>query len=309
MYVNLLSQAMPADVECVFADTPSDIRHACVDFRPDIIHLHGRQTAVTEGLPVPPPRIVVSPHGENVDTASAYAVIARSPYELNHLHDSRKTMVRDPLITSTITFDEAAAVISAVYRRVMNSDPLQLMDQTTRQAMAVMLATGICGDSRWYVGQPWKDRAAEIDFHHLYIYAEEEGVLSTLMRGIALLGLTAPEKAPTDMYLPDGYKRPAPMEGASIPQMLQDIERNGLSLLRLAELTKALHSDSLDEAALMAQTEELKLRPTLQAVLQVLSEQTLLTEGFMPCPPLDNDDAERLRWQLETRQQIINENP
>jgi hypothetical protein len=132
-----------------------------------------------------------------------------------------------------------------------------------------------------------------------------EGVADIVQRGIAVVGIYAPPKPPIDCYLPHGYHTPQPLPKATIHELLNDIEAHGLTLLRLIELMKRLHDDNLDEAALMEKIEADKRRPLFQLLLQVLSEQTLLTEGFMPCPPLDNTYTENLRQQLENHLRIL----
>ena len=302
-YVSLLSQAMSADVECVFADNASDVRLAVKDFQPDIIHQHGQpiDNLRLDNLrhPTAPARLVISPHGETVDTSKAYVVIARSPYELTCHATERKELVRNPLITKTITFDEAAAAIHTVYQRVMDSHPLELMDVGTRTLLAFLLKAGLLGDKAWVKDDLRLGDLRLDNLRHLFIYVELEGVLDIVKRGIAVLGIYAPPKPTIDCYLPHGYKTPQPLPKATIPELLKDIDAHGLTLLRLTELMKRLHDDSLDEAALMEQLEADKRRPLFQLLLQILSEQTLLTEGFMPCPPLDNSYTENLRQQLE----------
>jgi len=326
-YVSLLIQAMPPDVECAFADNASDLRRGCQEYQPDIIHQHGRFPAVwTDGRVCPhkTPRLIVSPHGEPTDNENAYAVIARSPYELQHLDTPRKVLVRNPLITTTITFEEAAETIRALYRRVMDSHPLELMDAATRRALAAMLKAGLLGDKRWVTdseGQSVSPLTPHLsplqpDYRHLLIYAGQEGVLDIVGRGISVLGIDIPsgdvailsQETPSDIYLPENYSMPVAMEGAAVTEMLHDIEQNGATLLRLTELMKALHSDTLDEDALMGQIEAEKQKPIFQAVLQLLAEQMLLTEGFMPCQPLDNTDTQQLRWQLENHLKILTPN-
>lgn len=156
MYVSLLSQAMPADVECVFADNASDMRRAIKDFHPDIIHQHGRfPVPVVADSHVSPQlsRLVINTHGETVDTRAAYAVIARSPYELTVLKTERKELVQNPLITRTITFREAADAIVTIYRRVIDSHPLELIPAETRHFLAVLLKAGLLGDKGWVQDQ------------------------------------------------------------------------------------------------------------------------------------------------------------
>ena len=326
-YVRLLSQAMPADVECAFADNASDVQLALNDFCPDIIHQHGQPPSGTtlgpkarlrspseQERPAPQARLIVSPHGETVDVANAYVVIARSPYELSSCDVERKELVRNPLITKTITFEEAAAAIRIVYQRVMDSHPLELMDSKTRRLLAILLKAGLLGDKGWVNGQ-WS-MVDDSQSRLLLIYAELEGVLDIVERGVKVLGLTDAEAntslfthhsslTKVDCYLPHGYQTPVPLDGATIPQILRDIDANGVTLLRLTELTRLLYDDTLDEAQLMEQIDGMNARPQLQQLLQILSEQTLLTEGFMPCQPLDNSFTENLRQQIENHLRVI----
>ena len=297
MYVNLLMQNIPAGVECVSADNSPAVSRALRDFQPDIIHRHG----MTPGEVSSKARLVVSPHGEAVGTNGAYVVIARSPYELASIAAEHKELVRNPLITKTISFAEAAADIAAVYRRVMDSNPAELLNADTRHLLAVLLKAGLSGDKRWVdaVGN-----GQTFDFRHLLIYASLEGVLPIVLRGFDVLGVAPPQTPVVDCYLPKGYSKPEAMPGATVTELLHDINSHGINLLRLAELTKALHSDNLDEDELMRQTEEKKQLPLLQSALQVLSEQTLLTEGFMPCRPADNALTQRLRSELAGRLKI-----
>ncbi len=312
MYVGQLVNAMPEGVECRVADNVVDMRNECGRFIPDIIHQHGLPPGgdeepllgVGQGSAGSRPRLVISVHGQAVDTAKAYAVITRSPYEHSRQANPRKEMVRNPLITTTICFAEAAQTIAAVYQRVMDSCPLLLMNRQTRLALALMIKAAVCGDKRWVDSYQFEEALAGTDFRRLYIYAEQEGVLDIVYQGIDILETYAPEKQPTDNYLPEGYRVPEAMPGATVAEMVGDIAANGVCLLRLVEMAKALYDDRLDEEALSKELDKEKLKPLFQSLLQVLSEQTLLTEGFMPCPPLDNQTTLRMRQQLVSRQQI-----
>ena len=300
-YVSLLIEAMPADVECATADNASDVRLAVEEFRPDIIHQHGRWPAAMPSPRDGTARLVVSPHGETVDTSKAYSVIARSPFELSILQAPRKELVRDPLITKTITFEEAASAIHAIYKRVVASHPLQLMDKATRRLLAVLLKAGLLGDKRW-VESAYRPMP---HIPQLLIYASLEGVLPLVERGFRVFGAAMPEMPPVDCYLPAGYRKPEAMPVAGAAELISDMAASGVTLLRLTELMAALHSDSLDEAALLATLDEKKQRPLLASLLQLLSEQMLLTEGFMPCPPADDTYTADLRQQIENHLRIV----
>ncbi|MBP5339789.1 MAG: hypothetical protein J6Z14_10920 [Prevotella sp.] len=88
------------------------------------------------------------------------------------------------------------------------------------------------------------------------------------------------------------------MADKTIAVMLRDVQQNGPTLLRLTDLHRALHDDLLDEERLMATLDDEKQRPLMQSILPLLQEQTLLEEGFMPCPPIDNTLTRSLRKAL-----------
>ena len=125
-------------------------------------------------------------------------------------------------------------------------------------------------------------------------------------QGLTMLGINAPEpdaKA-DDSYLPEDYAQPAPMPVATVSELVADISHHGPSLLRLSELARALHSSTIDEEQLQQTLQQEGLLTLLAALLPLLSEQLLLTEGFMPCQPVEGPAAQQLRAQLASRQDI-----
>jgi hypothetical protein len=220
--------------------------------------------------------------------------------------NDRIETIANPIITRTTTARELVGKTYAVYQKVMASDVLELMDKTTRNAMRCMLKAGITGDRRW-VETPDTEQVKEEetpetetpDWVKMYVYAEQEGVINTLLLGIKAMGVEAP--VPTDMpiYLPNGYKRPEPasQQGAvSLVRTIHDeVDAGTLSLLRLVELDMALRNPLLDEEVLLSELSAARLLKFFGCLLQILSEQTGLDEGFMPCNPIDNKKTKHIR--------------
>ena len=245
-------------------------------------------------------RLIITPHGHPLPRVPAYAVVARSPMEHDSLakqHPHVET-VRNPIITRTTTAATCAAQMMRIYQHVANSFLLPLLSPSSRQALATLLCVAIGGDARWAI-QPLPTDA---DYHQLQAYARLEGVLPMVRKGLRLMAVEVPEPEEMDCYLPAGYKVPQRMQGNDIPTLLSDIKTNGPSLLRLCEVAEALHDDNLDEARLLHQLDEHQLRPLMASLLPLLSQQLLLTEGFMPCPPTDDHLSQQLSQQLATRQ-------
>jgi len=306
-YVALLVQASDGRAAMRSATSADGFRKCLVAQSADIVHVHG-QPKVT--LPSNC-RCVLTPHGHQLQLSSLrpqpFVVIARSRMEQQALACPRCEVVPNPIITRTTTPDACARQMQAIYQRVLQSDVLPLMSNTTRQALTLLLAAAISADRRWlgHSGSGADDVLSQADFQQLYIYAHHEGVLPLLRMGLDVLGYDkAPAMEPFASYLPDGYVQPAPMPGADVTALLVDVKANGPSLLRLCELAQALRSDRLDEDRLLSTLTQQHLVAFMSATLQLLAEQTLLTEGFMPCPPADNALTSQLRMQLQHRQHI-----
>ena len=302
-YVAMLCDAVgpAADMRLAAAGAPLPVGNGEGGFQPDIIHLHGLAT-----VGEPSARVVLTPHGKQADTRGAYVVVARSPLESQRLKTAyaRVETVRNPLLTRTTTPKLCARQYLDIYQRVADSDVLPLMNEATRGLLRVLLTVSVCGDRRWSEGHTLPD-AASVDFRRLFIYAEKEGVLPMVEEGLRLVGMEAPTPERTSGYLPDGYRVPIAREDGDLIALLADIEHNGPSLLRLTEVERMLRSEGLDEKELMRTVREAGVQHLLASVLQLTSEQTLLTEGFMPCPPADNQLTQQLRKQLRERLRVV----
>lgn len=304
-YVGLLSKAMTDDVEMLSTDDNKDFLTACHQFRPDIVHMHGHTPfTIPEGT-----RLVITPHGQQVEH-EAYTLIARSPIEYKQLaeHHQRIEVIRDPMITRTTTAQELARQTLGVYRRVMDSNVLELMDDDTLTALSLLLKAGICGDSRWLGNAP--AMPSHPDWRKLLIYACHEGISDMLSDGIRVMGINAPtmDAASIPSYLPNNYQKPEPMGRiplfALIRQIRTECQNDQMLILRLVETHQALMRPDVDERMLMRELESAKMQAFFACLLQLLSEQTRLDEGFMPCEPVNNRTTQRLRTLLKRHLQI-----
>ena len=279
-----------------------DCRQLTDEHHPDILHLHGASAPFT--LP-PGLRLVVTPHGEVLGPVQAYVVVARSPHEANSLQSQfpRVEIVRNPLITRTVTTEDCARQMEAIYQRVMDSSVLQLMDVNKKRLLTATLSVATYGDVHW-LPSTFLFNADDANYRQLYLYATHEGVLSLVQQGLTMLGIHAPEAEPVSCYLPSDFLQPKPMPVATIAQLLTDISNHGVSLLRLSELARSLHDDSLDEAKLLEYLDDDGQLSLLGAILPLLADHLLLTEGFMPCTPADGPATQQLRSMLAKRQEL-----
>ena len=283
-------------IESKATDNAAEFKRICQEWQPDIIHQHG---SVDKKLQADA-RWVVSPNGLQSSFDDYYAIVARSPLEAETLRDlgnKRIEVIMNPLVTKQVDFDETAQKLIQVYQKVMNSNPLDLMDEETKEAIPIILKAAIHGDKRW-VEQKFPIPSI-LQLRLLYIYSSLEGVSSLLEKGLAVLGMEQPPRESFECYLPENYAIPSSLSGTNIIKMLDDIQRNGITLIRLVNIYKALISDSHDDERLLALVERNNYNKLFISVLQILKEQLHLDEGFFPCPPEDNHTTRKLREDLQ----------
>ncbi len=293
-YVRLLTEYASAKVEQRIVEHSPEAQLMCKEWQPDIVHCYGAATVNGDGF-----RIVVSPCGQKVPTPRNQIFISRSNYEAQRLKQQGAIHVEtilNPLITKTVDFAVAAKKTLAVYQKLMDSAPLEMMNDATCRLLALALKAAIHGDRRW--AGDTSDIYNNIDFRRLYIYATLEGVLALAQKGLQLLNIDAPGYEKSDSYVPYNYHHPEPMTFKSLYELITDIEVHGPSLLRLAEIHQSLINPCLNEDMLCKQFEEKGLMPLFCSTLQLLTEQTLLDEGFCPCQPVNNGYTDRLRTKL-----------
>ena len=299
-YVKLLIEAMSQRVESEMADSPVSFRKKCKDWQPDIVHFYGESKGSTDY------RKVVSPCGTPFYSHQPYyAVIARSPIEAERLHSqgiNRIEIIRNPLITKTTNFEEMAIKTAYVYQKVMDSNPITLMDKTTKQALSTILKVGLCGDKYWVDGTSIDTE--NVDFRTIFIYAELEGILLLVNKGLQLLDIKAPPYQKTACYLPDNYQAPTVSYKSDIALQVKDIRNNGLTLLKLCTLFESLYEKSLNEDKLLKKLETEDNLSLFKSILFLEEEILQLDQGFMPCIPIENRMIRKLRNEIYNHLQL-----
>lgn len=339
-HVMMLVEGLRQSAEVYTAGNSTSARQQLKQREPDIVHVHGcnqffllrtLRSAEKAGI-----RTVVTLHGQlepwvsqqqkAQDKASrwlmqkecitrAYAVITLGRLERTNFEslgwNRRIEEIHNAVITNAITPMEMSALTFAVYQKVIDSNTLEQMDDESRHMLAVILKAGITGDSRWVSDIP----KTSPDWRRLLIYAEQENIRNYADYGINILGLYTPmlDTGRISAYFPDNYLRPRPLkeiigdyqgdENKYIYQMIRQIEKQPL-LLHLIELTRELYRDNVDDDKLADMLEENNLKGFASRLMQILSEQVLLDEGYMPLQPIDDKQTENLRKLLTNHLKI-----
>lgn len=304
--------------------------HEPQDAVPDIVHVHGcwcysvvrrAMQAHRRGA-----RIVFTPHGglepwmieerhlseklaktllwQRRLVECSYVVIAHGNMEADALRqlgwNPRIEIIRNAVVTNSITSEAMAKHTQAVYHKVMDSNTYELMGDDTRQLLAVLLKAGITGDRRWVGGIPESLTAIdENEWRRLLIYADHENVRTTVDKGARALGLNHPyiDTASIQSYLPTAYTKPH-VEAHDVAGMTAEMKRGPLTLRHFVELDRELRRDDVDDEWLCDALEEGHLLKYFRRLLQLLTELTLLDEGFLPTTPLNDRGTKQIRKML-----------
>jgi len=319
---------------------------------PDLVHLHGcwhyetnkaAEMCYKRGI-----RYVLSPHGhmnpwgrEGVNSffdlayrmqrhtiERAYALIGFGKMEEHYLQllnmNSRIEIIRNAVITNSITPQQMCTQTLAVYQKVLDSNTLELMGPDDRRLLAVILKAGITGDARWITSHPsplnsqlppLTSQLSPLTTRRLLIYAEHENIRNYVDYGISILGLHPDDvdTTKTAAYFPEKYQRPTPLkeligdfkgdEADYLVRMFRQIQK-APRLLHLVELHRELMRDTVSDDRLGEALEEKRLTAFARRIIQILSEQTLLDEGFMPLEPLDDRGTQQIRLLIANHLKI-----
>ena len=251
--------------------------------------------------------------------AQAYAIISLGKLErVNFLKlgwNKRVEEIHNAVTTNTITVSEMCSKTFAVYQKVMDSNTLEQMDDLSQQALSTIIKAGIMGDRNWCRSTDCIRYPQDIDWRRLLIYAEHENIRNYVDYGISVLGLPSPtiDTEKIEAYFPDSYKKPCPIkkivgdyegdETAYLIKMIRQLNKQPL-LLHLIEFTRELYRDNVNDDALATALEEKKLTGFAGSLMQVLSEQTELDEGYMPLLPSDNRQTRHIRKLLTNHLKI-----
>ena len=336
-HVSMLTEHLQQSVETHIADSVGALRKALQEQIPDIIHCHGLPsvsaaraviTALNRGV-----RLVLTLHGQLEPWADdrqrniaavywqkefvhkAYAVILLGRLERNNFvqigWNTRIEEIHNAVTTNTISPQDMSTNTFAIYQKVLDSDTLALMDEPTEHMLRAIIKVGIMGDRRWAPILP----SGSIGWRQLLLYAGHENIRNYVDYGISLLGCNVPaiDTSRIAAYFPEGFTIPRPVretvgeyqgkETEYLVRIISQIRQQPL-LLNLIELTRELYRDTVDDELLSEALEEKGLTAFTSSLMQVLSEQTGLDEGYMPLPPADNRLTKQIRLQLTNHLKI-----
>ena len=289
-HVELLADGLRQSADIYIADSYTVFRQQLKTQQPDIVHCHGCWNF---------DMIRAALSGRK----AGYAIITLGKLEQKNFlklkWNQRVEVIHNAIITNTISPGEMCSQTFAVYQKVIDSNTLEQMDDVTADALSIIIKASLTGDRRWCRRIDPISHPEDIDWRRLMIYATHENILNYVDYGISILGLRSPGVDTRNIasYYPDNYTLPRPIkevvgdyqgnETDYLLRMITQIHRQPL-LLHMIELTRELMRDTVNDDQLNEALEEKKLKGFAASLMQVLSEEAELDEGFMPLLPVEN---------------------
>lgn len=348
-YVRTLCQHMGQDVDNDVATTAQEAMTALNERHYDLLHIHGcwhyalyrvMQYALHRGV-----RIVLTPHGQLEPwvmkrhywkeklpkcllfqrrmVRQAYAVIIQGKMEqecLNNLGWNRRLeIIPNSLITNSTTAQRMAGETRNVYRKIMDSNTLELMTDSTRTTLRQLMKAGITGDKRW-LGESYVTISDANQWRMMYCHVHQEQIAGVVKRGLNILQIDTPDFDIRQMpcYVPDRYESPKTIEEAIGMQYATENDRlmatfrhlrflsihRRLTIAHLTELDKELRNHDAAEDQLCDALRERRLYLFARRIMQLAHHFTGLDEGLMPMPMLDDRKARIMKKNIENHLKI-----
>lgn len=341
-YFQFLADNMGLEVENHKATTSEEARQLLRTIQFDILHVHGcwnnAQFSIVRKAIKLGARLVVTPYGQlepweqqqhfwkeklpkriiyqQSVIRQAYAVIVQGNMELECIQqlgwNKRCVIIRNALITNSTTPREMARQTFNAYQRIIDSNPLHLMNDNTLKFVKRLITIGITGDERWVMDE---EEPMLGDWRQIFCYAYQEQIMPTIQRAIRILNLITPDidAAQIPYFLPDDYKDTPSIQQTIGNQFVSENDRliatfklikklianHQLSIKYLVELDIELRNHPCDEARLAEQLQERGLIKMAARIMQLMNNFTGLTEGFMPIPPLNDRITKKYNALIE----------
>lgn len=349
-YVIMLCDAMGLECNNETVKDATEALHRLRTIHYDILHLHGcwhnsfyqvvRQ-AFKENT-----RLVYSPHGQLEPwvmadnywkeklpkrllyqqriVSQAYAVIVQGKMEEECLAklgwNKRVIIVKNPLITHSINAQEMSRQIFRIYRKVMDSNQWELLDEAMRSCLLKLIKTGITGDERWLTTEKPSSPDTLEKWRLLLCYAHQEQIEDTVNKALRIFRFNVPDidVAQIDYFLPDNFEKPQSIESvigisfasendrllATFRHVRKLVARRQLSIMHLVELDQELRFHPCEETALCETLKEQGLYKLASRLMQLMKLMTGFTEGFMLMPPLNDRTTRQIETQINNHLKI-----
>ena len=333
-YISMLQDNVGNDVDMETVTSLKDLKKSIYNHSPELLHLYGAWNwkngmasllATKKNI-----RYVYTPYGQldpwvihqhyikhklpriilyqKKIVQRAYAVIASGNIEKEKLQElnwnTHLEVLFNPCITSSITHEEFYKKLKTIYQKVLNSRVRQIMKESTKQALSILIKASQIDDIRW-INEQEKSIVRETggnEWNKIAVYAMQEQIADTITKGCNLLCIHPPVMDANQLtcYSAQDISKKSVAAKRSILQIkkgannqeiaeyfraiLELIKNKQISVRHLIDFSYLLRFASMEEDKLLQDIEEQKQKKKFQGLMYILAEYTSLEEGFMPIP-------------------------
>lgn len=248
--------------------------------------------------------------------------------------NKRQEVIKNPVLTSQISFEEAAAQLQNLYQKILDSNARLLMNETSQQVIGSLLQLGVNNnvlhlrDHIIKLQQTFETLTSD-DWRRILIYAQEEHITIPLKEGILRLHRDIPEanvddidRFKSDIVYPTGDLKADALLSKNLllrnkvkevfatrghdEQTLctlllnlnYELSHHKAPLLHLVNIYQFIRFTNLDEDMVKDMVHELSLDDLAGRLMIVMQDFLKLTEGFMPFVPKDDKHVKPLLKEL-----------
>ncbi len=339
-YIDRLAGSMLDGIEIQSCDSLKAFRKAIESWKPQIVHLHGAwRLSIARAAKIgmkSGARVVITPHGQLEPWVikqrhwteklpklllyqrrclrKAYCIIAMGRMEAGYMerlgYNTRIETILNSLITETISDGQMGRQMFLAYKKVLDTDTMELMLPQTKTALRGFIKAGITGDSRWLDSEEQQacNAVSDEEWHKIAVFSCDEHINDTIAKGIECIGFTPPEALPQSVdnyHMPaanhakavamGGHESPDDALLSAIKASKRQIKEQGFGICHLIRMAELLTHSIIDEEKVAGELKECGLEQHTSRIMHLLSDMTGLDEGFMILPEKDDRTTRRIK--------------
>lgn len=356
-YLSMLTTALSKTAEVDVVYSLSQFKKKIREQRPDIVHIHAcwditgyrvQQLAIREHLPhllslhgkMQPwhlkdhfylQKIPLLVLGQHQAITKADAIQVDGPMEMRRMTaihwNERLGQIDNALITKTITPEEMARRMMALYQKVIDSNAFFLMTEEEKRAEQYLIQAGLSTATAENITY---SQLPDTSWRRICLHAEEEGITDIVEKGAQQLQRSPMvDTGSIERFAPTLHKNKEmletqqihiknPLTKASFETIRKDesptdaellvcqaiinlsheLKQKTLSKRHLVDLYRILRYTDYDEDKVTRMLKHLKLHHFTESMLQILHDSLGLQEGFMPFDPRDNKRTKKIIQSL-----------
>lgn len=246
----------------------------------------------------------------------------------------RTLLVRNAVVTNSVTFDDMGSAMLGLYRKVLDSNARLLLTPESCQAIGHLVQLGI--DKDVLLDKPHchelKEtlmQLSETDWRRIMIYAHDEQIEEIIKKGLTRIQFSEPNLVIQDISrfasghhyaeghlsgeslcfrsgsitakMADSIKDKEVTERMVCTQLLNlkhEIDSHAAPLLHLADVYQTLRFRDMDEDRMKEIVSDLGIDDFAQRLMTVMRHVLRLSEGFMPFAPKEGMQQKALETAI-----------